>query len=123
MKTDKIVLNGKTVDAVIFGDGQEQIDLFNTVAAHVREKQLKIQTVDGLVSRTKGMQKQLIIGKNDKYDIGVMEEKFPGIPALFCQPRYFATVINKETFEPKICYGTIAHYFWDLLNELKAKQK
>ena len=123
MRTEKITLNGKDIDAVIFGDGQEQIDLFNTVAAHVKEHKLEFKTYDNLTSRAKGMQKHLVIGINDQYEIRVSEEKFPGINNLFYHPRYFATIMNKETFKPAICHGTIAHYIWDLLNELKDKQK
>ena len=123
MKTDIVVLNGRPIEAVVFGDGQQQIDLFNCVAAHVKEHPLEFKTCDNLVSKTKGMQKRLIIGINDKYDIRVTEEKFPGIKKLLYQPRYFTVIMNKETFEPMICYGTIAHYVWDLLSELKDKQK
>lgn len=123
MKTNKITLNGQNVDAIVFGNGQEQINLFNAIAAHIKEHKLNFQTFDDLVSRTKGMQMHLIIATNDKYDIRVSEERFPGIKGMFLNRRYFANIMNKETFKPAICHGTIAHYIWDLLNELKDKQK
>ena len=37
MKTDTVMLNGKPIEAVVFGDGQQQIDLFNAVSAIIRE--------------------------------------------------------------------------------------
>ena len=123
MKTNKIILNGKTVDAVVFGDGQKQIDLFNTVSAHIKEHGLKLETSDNITAKIKGMQGRMIIGNNDKYEIRVIEEKFPGIKTVFHKPRYFMAIRDKTTFEPAMYYGTIAHCFWDLLNKSKEMQK
>ena len=123
MKTNKIILNGKTVDTVVFGDGQKQIDLFNTVAAHIKEHGLQLETYDNIGTKIKGMQGRLIIGKNDRYEIRVIEEKFPGIKTVFYKPRYFMAIRDKTTFEPKMYYGTIAQCFWDLMHKTRENQK
>ena len=122
MKTSTVMLNDKTIEAVVFGDGQQQIDLFNAIAAHVQEHKLVFETAQ-LTPAIKGMQKTLIVGKNDKYDIRVTETKIPGIKPPFHYPSYASFVVDNETGKTRMDYGTISHCFWDLLYELKGKQK
>lgn len=109
-------------DAVIFGDGQQQIDLFNNVASYVQEHKLEIKKY-ALNPMLKGMQQTLIAGQDKKYTIQARESKIPGIEPPFHCPSYLSMVIDKETGETSINYGTISHCFWDLLHELKDKQK
>lgn len=122
MKTNTVMLNGKPIEAVVFGDGQQQIDLFNAVAAYAQEHKPVFETAQ-LTPAIKGMQKTLIVGKNDKYDIRVTETKIPGIEPPFHSPSYASFVVDKKTGKTKMDYGTISHCFWDLLHELKEKQK
>lgn len=122
MKTDKIVLNGKTVDAVIFGDGQQQIDLFNTVATYAREHKWQFQSCLQN-SRFPGMIDNVVLAFSDKYDMRVIETKIPGIEAPLNHARYRSYVLDKETNQSQSEYGTISHYFWDLVQELRTAQK
>ncbi len=122
MKPDTVILNGKPVEAVVFGDGQEQIDWFNRVAAYTQEHKLEI-TTNQLAHMIKGMQKTLIVGKDKRYDIRVTESKIPGIEPPFHCPSYASFIVDKGTGETRMDYGTISHCFWDLLHELKDKQK
>ena len=122
MKKQTVTLNGKPIEAVVFGDGQQQIDLFNEVAAYAQEHKLQIKTYP-VPHMIKGMQKTLISGTNNRYDIRVTESKIPGIEPPFHCPSYASFVVDKKTGETSMNYGTISHCFWDLLHELKEIQK
>ncbi len=122
MKTNTVILNGKPIEAVVFGDGQEQIDCFNRVVAYTQEHELNITTAQ-MPHMIKGMQKTLIVGKDKRYDIRVTESKIPGITPPFHCPSYASFIVDKGTGKTRMDYGTISHLFWDLLHELKDKQK
>ncbi len=122
MKTQTVMLNGKPIEAVVFGDGQQQIDLFNAVAEYAQNHKLEFKTAQ-LTPMIKGMQKTMIVGKDNRYDVRVTETKIPGIEPPFHCPSYTSFVIDKGTGKTSMHYGTISHCFWDLLHELKGKQK
>lgn len=122
MKQNIVMLNGQPIEAVVFGDGQQQIDLFNTVAAYAHNHKLEFKTAQ-LTPMIKGMQQTLIVGQDKRYTIQVRESKIPGIEPPFHCPSYLSMVTDKTTGETKMHYGTISRCFWDLLHELKDKQK
>ncbi|MBR2392942.1 MAG: hypothetical protein IKB05_00425 [Alphaproteobacteria bacterium] len=120
MKTDMVILNGRPIEAVVFGNGQEQIDFFNSVADYANANKwhffTRIQN-----SQLPGMLETVVIARSKKYTIRVIETKMPKSYPPFKQ--YQSYVFDNETSKSKIDYGTISHCFWDLLHELKDKQK
>lgn len=122
MIPETVIINGKPVRAVVFGDGQEQIDFFNSVADYAQQHKLEIKT-HSLDHATSGRQQTLITGQDEKYTIQVKESKIPGIKPPLHYPSYLSIVLDNETGKKYTYYGTISHCFWDLLHELKDKQK
>ena len=122
MKTNTIILNGKPVDAVVFGDGQQQIDFFNTLAEYANGH--NFQFMSRLQnSQWPGMVDTIVLASSDKSDIRVTETKIPGARPPFDHARYRFYVKDKEANQTQSGYGTISHYIWDLMQEVRNKQK
>lgn len=122
MKTETIILDGKPTKAVIIGDGMEQITHFNTIAEYARSHTWKFYT-DTQPSKFHHMTDNIIMGDCEKYRIIAIESQVPGIKPPFHYPCYQSYVQDKTTGQEITRYGTISHYFWDLLQEIKDKQK
>lgn len=122
MKRKPVIIDGKSVDVILVGDGAKQIRFFNKIAKYARTYKWTFHE-ETAPSKFPHMTDTFLIGHCEKYCIIAVESKIPDLCPPFSYPRYQTYVLNKETNEETTWYGAISPYYWNLLQEIKEKQK
>ena len=122
MKTNKIILNGKTVDAVVFGDGQKQIDYFTKIEKYTMSHQLKISG-ESRPAKIKHVRDDILCGEDKKYTIIATHSYIPNTLAELSNHQYASYIKDKTTGQIQTSRGTISKEYFELLTRLKEMQK
>ena len=122
MKTPSVILNGTEINPVDIGGGDKQIKSFQLIEKYTQTHKLKIKDGD-FASKFPNRHDNVIMGEDTRYQIIAVQSFVPGVSFPLADYKYQSYLRDKKTDETSINYGTIAHYVWDLLHELKDKQK
>ena len=115
-------INGKTEDLCIIGDGWKQLATFREIEEYTKSHKMTVSYAK--MPRNEVQRQQDVLSANsDKYEIVAFKAYAAGATNILFAPRYRVQIYNKKTKQIQTYIGTMANFMFDMLNNIRGKQK
>ena len=122
----RMYINGKLEELCISDDGWKQLYTFRTIEQYTKKHKITISfntmpTKDKITQKI--TQQDVLSATSQKYEIVACKTHLPNATNILFAPRYRIQIHDKETNQTQSYVGTLANFIFDLLNNLRGKQK
>ena len=115
-------INGHPEELCIVGDGWHQLNLFREIEQYAKSHKMVVNYAT-MPAHEKSRQQDILSANSDKYEIVAFKAHIPGVTNILFAPKYRVQIHNKRTNQTQAYMGTMAHFMFDMLNNLRGIQK
>lgn len=117
-----VTINGQQYQLCAFGNGWEQICRLKEIEQYTQKHNMTIRFAT-IPTKDKRRQQDVISAKSDKYEIVVFKAHTPNVSNILFAPKYRAQICDKEKNKINTYMGTMANLMFDMLNDIRTKEK